>query len=339
MPFAPASHFYNGLNQRVLRENPQGQTVYVYGSEGHNVLGEYQPPGTSSIRWSNGLSTEHVWLPTASGPMPVAAVINGEHFAVHADHLNTPRRLTDRNGNPRWQWAYSGFGEVGPQSLTTATLPEVRLNLRYPGQVDDANGLFYNWHRFYQPQTGRYTKADPIGLDGGWNRFAYVGGNALGAVDPLGLDTAVIVGGATGGNPFGHAAIAFTAQGVYSYGTGTPLGGNLTDYLASQATYRDSTVYVIKTTPEQEAMMREKVLKYRGTPLPDPRKDPWGAANDTCATRTQNSLAAGGVTSALAPYTSPFPTYTGALAARNASTTISIPRGGEIPSHLSSFNR
>ncbi len=39
----------------MLRENPQGQTVYVYGSEGHNVLGEYQPPGTSSIRSPNNL--------------------------------------------------------------------------------------------------------------------------------------------------------------------------------------------------------------------------------------------------------------------------------------------
>lgn len=186
-PYAPATHFYNGLNQRVLRENPLGQTVYVYGSDGHTVLGEYQPSTSTSVRWSNGLSTEHIWLPTASGPMPVAAVINGEQFAVHADHLNTPRRLTDKSGTVRWQWAYSGFGEVAAQSLATATLPEVRFNLRYPGQVDDGNGLFYNWNRFYHPATGRYTKADPIGLGGGWNRFGYVGANPLSYEDPNGL--------------------------------------------------------------------------------------------------------------------------------------------------------
>lgn len=55
----------------------------------------------------------------------------------------------------------------------------------------------------------------------------------------MGLDTVVVLGGTTGGNPFGHVAIGFTGQGVYSYGTNTPLGGKLTDYLASQAAYRD----------------------------------------------------------------------------------------------------
>ena len=64
MPFAQTTHRYNGQNQCILRENGQGQTVYVYGREGHEVLGEYQPAAT--LRWNNGLSTEHVWLPTAS---------------------------------------------------------------------------------------------------------------------------------------------------------------------------------------------------------------------------------------------------------------------------------
>ena len=44
----------------------------------------------------------------------------------------------------------------------------VQNNLRYPGQYFGAEtGLHYNWHRFYDPETGRYISADPIGLDGG----------------------------------------------------------------------------------------------------------------------------------------------------------------------------
>jgi RHS repeat-associated protein len=109
-------------------------------------------------------------------------------------------------------------------------------NLRFPGQYfDSEKGHFYNTFRTYCPSCGRYTQADPIGLNGGWNRFGYVEGNPLSFADPLGLETVVIVGGATSGNPMGHVAIDFTGQGVYSYGTNTPLGGNLTDYLAKQA--------------------------------------------------------------------------------------------------------
>ena len=214
MPFAQTTHRYNGQNQRILRENGQGQTVYVYGRQGHEVLGEYQPAAT--LRWNNGLSTEHVWLPTASGAMPIAAVINGEQYAVHSDHLNTPRRMTDKDGKVRWQWAYSGFGEVSAQSLTTDSLPERRLNLRYPGQVDDGNGLFYNWHRFYHPATGRYTQSDPIGLAGGLNRFGYVGGNAISYVDPYGLIKVILLPPGTPEYRQAQAAFSFRS------GSGSP---------------------------------------------------------------------------------------------------------------------
>lgn len=188
-------HWYNAQGQRVLRDGVDGQTAYAYGLAGHEVLGEYGNAGRSS---------EHIWLPTASGPMPVAAVINGEHFAVHVDHLNTPRRLTDKNGVARWQWVYSGYGEAQAQSLGAA----LGYSLRYPGQVDDGNGLHYNWHRFYQPQTGRYTQGDPIGLEGGWNRFTYVGGNPLLYVDPTGL-----LNPAKGVSALGNATMAGFAAG------------------------------------------------------------------------------------------------------------------------------
>lgn len=174
---------FNGWGQRFLRDTPNAQTVFSYGTEGFNLLSET----TRNLSTSALSTTEHIWLPTASGPMPVATVINGTHYAVHADHLNTPRRLSDSAGQTRWQWPYSGFGEINPQSTPAAGQAAVSYSLRYPGQIDDGNGLFYNWHRFYDPRVGRYTKADPIGLEGGWNRFGYVDGNPLMYTDPEGL--------------------------------------------------------------------------------------------------------------------------------------------------------
>ncbi|MCG8711053.1 RHS repeat-associated core domain-containing protein [Brenneria sp. 4F2] len=54
--------------------------------------------------------------------------------------------------------------------------------------MDEASipGLHYNLFRYYDPDCGRFTQPDPIGLAGGINLYQYAP-NALGWVDPLGL--------------------------------------------------------------------------------------------------------------------------------------------------------
>jgi RHS repeat-associated protein len=169
--------------------------AYVYDEQG-TLIAEAGSGGTNSAG-----QAQYIYLPTANGPMPIAAVIDGATYAVHSDHLNTPRRLTNASGQAVWQWSYSAFGEdkptvaknrfanleVTPNPGTTG-VSEVRFNLRYPGQyADGESGLFYNYFRSYDARTGRYSQADPIGLDGGWNRFGYVDANPLIFSDPLGL--------------------------------------------------------------------------------------------------------------------------------------------------------
>lgn len=69
----------------------------------------------------------------------------------------------------------------------------------YPGQsFDQETGFHYNYHRYYDPRTGRYLTPDPIGLAGGINLFAYAWNNPVNSIDPIGLFGL----GAAGGGSF-----------------------------------------------------------------------------------------------------------------------------------------
>jgi RHS repeat-associated protein len=168
---------------------------YYYDEDG-SLLYEQGTGGAQSTGASH-----YVYLPTPAGPMPIATYTGSKHYAVHTDHLNTPRRLTQSNKQVAWQWAFSAFGDeqptiaknrfVDPASTPNAgstAVADVTFNLRYPGQYfDKESGLSYNYFRSYDSRTGRYSQSDPIGLQGGWNRFAYVENNPLAYDDPFGL--------------------------------------------------------------------------------------------------------------------------------------------------------
>ncbi len=107
------------------------------------------------------------------------------------DLNGAPLDVTDEQGSICWSGQYGSFGEVRYQSdgfsrLLQATTPDPQP-LRYAGQyADSETGLHYNLFRYYDPQVGRFTVQDPIGLLGGLNLYLYVP-NPLTWIDPLGL--------------------------------------------------------------------------------------------------------------------------------------------------------
>ena len=167
--------------------------VYADGAlPGHALLGEYGNGGNASA--ASGGSAEYIWLPTDSGnAVPIGLVRGGQLYAVHTDHLATPRLITDSANKPVWQWPYSAFGDNQPTGVLQATaspptnnaalqatVPALVYNLRHAGQYfDEETALLQNYFRSYQAAQGRYTQADPIGL---------AGGNPLSYTDPEGLD-------------------------------------------------------------------------------------------------------------------------------------------------------
>jgi RHS repeat-associated protein len=51
----------------------------------------------------------------------------------------------------------------------------------------DETGLLYMRNRYYDPATGKFTQADPIGLAGGLNLYGFAGGDPVNFSDPFGL--------------------------------------------------------------------------------------------------------------------------------------------------------
>jgi RHS repeat-associated protein len=125
-------------------------------------------------------------------------------FYIHADHLDAPRVVVDRDNQVRWRWLAEPFGTTAPQT-NPAGMGDFTQNLRFPGQYADAeSGLWYNWNRYLAAEGGRYTQSDPIGLDGGINTYAYVNGNPLSLIDSTGLaSVAPMPNGGGGGGPNG----------------------------------------------------------------------------------------------------------------------------------------
>jgi len=177
---------YDGLDDRVSAGTSADMRQYIYDGDGR-MMGEY---GVSAA----DVKAETIWLsPEVGGDQPWGgddgvggyaplAVVTGTAGTlswVHGNHLGVPITMTDSAGNLA---APTGYTPVG-----------------FPGQTLTLADLYYNQYRDYDPTTGRYIQADPIGLSGGSNPYSYALGNPLKNTDPHGKFIWILVRGAAAG--------------------------------------------------------------------------------------------------------------------------------------------
>ncbi len=95
---------------------------------------------------------------------------------------------TDSNGAVVWTASYLPFGGVHASTGDP-------IKLCFPGQwFQSESGLHQNWMRDYDPTTGRYMQADPLGLVDGVSVYGYARQNPGRWTDPWGRQTGVLDG-------------------------------------------------------------------------------------------------------------------------------------------------
>ncbi|WP_318840857.1 MULTISPECIES: RHS repeat-associated core domain-containing protein [Pseudomonas] len=172
---------YDPLGRRIEKTEhgsdgyPLGETRFTW--DGLRLLQEHKHSQTSLYVYEDE-SYEPLARVDGTGPLQKIRY-------YHNDLNGLPEQLTEDDGHSVWQATYRVWGN---------TLEEVRepyyieeQNLRFQGQyLDRETGLHFNTFRFYDPDVGRFTTPDPIGLLGGFNLYQYTP-NPFTWLDPLGL--------------------------------------------------------------------------------------------------------------------------------------------------------
>ncbi|CAD0261634.1 type IV secretion protein Rhs [Pseudomonas veronii] len=172
---------YDPLGRRITKTEHDsrgyalGETRFTW--DGLRLLQEHRHSQTS------------LYLYEDDGYTPLARIDGvGEHQSVryyHNDLNGLPEQLTEADGETVWRATYRVWGNTAEEVREPYYIEE--QNLRFQGQyLDRETGLHYNTFRFYDPDIGRFTTPDPIGLAGGLNLYQYAP-NPFGWVDPKGL--------------------------------------------------------------------------------------------------------------------------------------------------------
>jgi RHS repeat-associated protein len=278
------SYAYDPLGRRV-KTTAGGATVYhVY--QGDECAADLDSSGNPLRSYTFGQGIDNLLAVTVYSPSAT-----NTYYAVK-DHLGNVQALVNASGSVVESYTYDAWGNTTILSSDLSPLTSSQYGNRYMFQgreYSTVTGLYNFRARWYAPTLGRWLSKDPIGLEGGLNLYVFCGNCPVMFRDPWSLDIAIIHNGPTKGNPIGHVAVAITGNGVWSYANDTKEGSSLTSYLNRELNRRNTKVFVIKTTSEEDM----NVLKAVKASM----KKPYSMFRHNCATVVNHALDAIGVSS------------------------------------------
>jgi RHS repeat-associated protein len=185
---------YDGEGKRV-RKLIGEQTRFIYGMSGA-LVAEYD--GTSG-----GWKKQYI---SGGGMTAQIEPVIGTRYTT-ADHLGTPRVVTDTAGNVVGRHDYQPFGEevgsgIGGRTTNQGYSQFDGVRQGFIGyEKDGETGLNFAQARYHSPTHGRFTSPDPLLTSGqpyhpqSWNRYTYCLNSPLAYVDPTGLIWGIIGNG------------------------------------------------------------------------------------------------------------------------------------------------
>ena len=177
-----ATYRYNASKQRVSKELANISIYYLW--HNNKLVGEINQAGQ--------LTAQYLFLNEGTKPIPIVKLesMNGtasntRTLFIHTDHRAAPIAMTNSKQQLVWK---AHLNEWGINQTEQTTTNHTSLNIRFPGQYYDAEtGLHDNWHRTYNPITGRYLQPDPLGYPDGPDAYLYASGDPVNRLDVKGL--------------------------------------------------------------------------------------------------------------------------------------------------------
>jgi RHS repeat-associated protein len=170
------------LGSDMYDPNPlTGRVLHTYGP------GIDQPLSTIRMAFANapGGSGFHRWQQFA-----VIPIWDDRGRAPYVVFANGTRTRCE-SGAPVCLGTYWVLGWRAYGSRSNGAVTSTSSQAAWLGNVledhHDASGLLYRRNRYYNPQTGRFTQEDPIGLAGGMNVYGFAEGDPATYADPYGL--------------------------------------------------------------------------------------------------------------------------------------------------------